>query len=42
MIVTLLEHGWFNQPDKSPVESVYLAKFEDAVRLMSVENALKY
>lgn len=42
MIVTLLEKGWFNRPDKSPIESVYMARFEDAVRLLSIDNASKY
>jgi hypothetical protein len=42
MIVTLLDKGWFNRPDMSPVESVYTAKFEDAARLLSIENASKY
>jgi len=42
MIVTLLDKGWFNHPSKSPIESVYIAKFEDAVRLLSIENASKY
>jgi len=42
MIVTLLEKGWFNRPELTPIESVYSAKFEDAVRLLSIENASKY
>lgn len=39
MIVTLLEKGWFNRPDMAAVESVQRARFEDAVRLLSIFNA---
>lgn len=39
MILTLLEKGWFKDPNKSAIESVYQAKFEDAVRLLSIEKA---
>lgn len=41
MIITLLDKGWFSKPSKSAIDCVYMAKFEDAVRLLSVENATK-
>lgn len=41
MIVTLLEKGWFNKPTMSAIESTQRARFEDAVRLMSIENATR-
>lgn len=41
MIVSLLDKGWFSTPNLSPIESVYSAKFEDAVRLLSIDNAIK-
>lgn len=39
LIVTLLEKGWFKNPDMSAIKSVQVARFEDAVRLLSIENA---
>ena len=39
LVVTLLEKGWFARPDCSAIEAVYRSRFEDAVRLISIENA---
>lgn len=39
MILTLLSKGWFNTPELSALEAVYRSKFEDAVRLLSIEKA---
>jgi len=41
LYMVLLEAGWFKAPDKSPIESVALASFEDAVSLISIENATR-
>lgn len=37
---TLLEKGWFNRPDMTPMESALRSRFEDAVRAISRENAM--
>lgn len=39
MILTLLSKGWFSTPGLSALESVYSSRFEDAVRLLSIEKA---
>jgi hypothetical protein len=39
MVVTLLDKGWFKEPTLSAIQSAYVARFEDAVRLLSIENA---
>jgi len=39
MILSLIEKGWFNRPDKTPRESAYLSSYAEAVRLISIENA---
>lgn len=41
LIITLLDKKWFNEPGKSAIQSVQQASFEDAVRLLSIENASK-
>lgn len=35
----LLKDGSFKQPDKSPLESVMLADFNEVIRLISLQNA---
>ena len=39
MIISLMEKGWLKTPELSPLESVYRASFEQAVGLISIENA---
>lgn len=39
MITFALDKGWFDHPQKSRIEAVYTARYEDLVRLISIENA---
>ena len=41
MYVNLLKLGWFNDPAKSPINSVYTASFEEAIRMLSHHIALE-
>ena len=35
----LIENGSFKQPDKTPMQSVILSDYNEAVTLLSLENA---
>ena len=39
LIVLLLNKGWFNRPEVSAIEATLRSRFDDAVRLISIENA---
>lgn len=39
LIVLLLNKGWFNRPEVSALEAALRARFDDAVKLISIENA---
>lgn len=39
LYILLLERGWFNDPAMSPLAAIMQAKFENAVALISIENA---
>ena len=39
IIITIAERGWFDGLQASKIGSALLAPFEDAVRLLSIENA---
>lgn len=38
---TLLDKGYFSRGDESPIVSVKKAPYEQAIRLISINNALK-
>lgn len=42
MLNTLVEQGWYKQPNLSPIRSVQLADFEDAVFRLSIHNGKQY
>ena len=35
----LLDDGYFKRPDKTPIESVMMADFNEVVRMISLQNA---
>lgn len=39
IIITIAERGWFDGLQAAKIESALMAPFEDAVRLLSIENA---